>query len=393
MEIDGGLGGRVFAAADAHVATGREAGGGASTSRPAPGDILGGADGVGHTAVDGEGWPRNRRWVADRLAALGGELDVRSAPGSGTTVTGRLPFPAAIAGHQQPGRLRRGRTGRRAGGPDCRWPGVACASVNRTDRLYALVEDLRAVAPRARSARQLAGRYEVSTRTIERDILALQEAGVPIYAVAGRCGGYVIDKALTLPPLNFTAAEMVAMAVSLARVEPAPFASALRSALRKVLAAAPAAQTAEAAQLMDRVRLIGTNSPGSGGPPPPGATEQNAAGGAIPAPAAVPGSGRACTAVPLAIQEAITARHVLLLDYRDRHGVMTSREVEPVAFAGTRAHWYLMAWCRLRDGARAFRLDRIHAAADTGEPAPQRSYSDLDVDIPDALVRQVDLAG
>jgi len=234
--------------------------------------------------------------------------------------------------------------------------------VNRTDRLYALVEELRAVTPRPRSARQLAGRYEVSTRTIERDVLALQEAGVPIYAVAGRCGGYVIDKALTLPPLNFTAAEMVAMAVSLARVEPAPFASSLRSALRKVLAAAPAAQMAEAAQLMDRVRLIGTGNPGSGGPPP-------------------------------LIQEAITARHVLLLDYRDRHDVMTSREVEPVAFAGTRAHWYLIAWCRLRDGARAFRLDRIRAAVDTGEPAPQRSYADLDVDIPDALVRRVELAG
>jgi predicted DNA-binding transcriptional regulator YafY len=234
--------------------------------------------------------------------------------------------------------------------------------VNRTDRLYALVEELRAVAPYPRSARQLAGRYEVSTRTIERDVLALQEAGVPIYAVAGRCGGYVIDKALTLPPLNFTAAEMVAMAVSLARVEPAPFASALRSALRKVLAAAPAAQAAEASQLMDRVRLIGTGNPGSGGVPSP-------------------------------VQEAITARHVLLLDYRDRRDVMTTREVEPVAFAATRAHWYLIAWCRLRDGARAFRLDRIRAAVDTGEPAPQRSYADLDVDIPDALIRRVELAG
>jgi len=39
------------------------------------------------------------RNMADRLAALGGELDVRSAPGSGTTVTGRLPFPADSAGH------------------------------------------------------------------------------------------------------------------------------------------------------------------------------------------------------------------------------------------------------------------------------------------------------
>ena len=60
--------------------------------------------------------------------------------------------------------------------------------MNRTDRLYALVEELRAVAPRPRSARQLAGRYEVSTRTIERDILALQESGVPVADVAGTAG-------------------------------------------------------------------------------------------------------------------------------------------------------------------------------------------------------------
>ena len=267
--------------------------------------------------------------------------------------------------------------------------------MNRTDRLYALVEELRAVAPRPRSARQLAGRYEVSTRTIERDILALQESGVPIYAVTGRRGGYVIDKTRTLPPLNFTAAEMVAIAVCLAEAETTPFASAMRSALRKVLAVAPAAQTAEAVRLMDRVRLIGTDRPGRRGQRPSDAAGRNAMDGAIPAAeaAAARANGQACTAVPLVIQEAITARHVLLLSYRDRHDVTTAREVEPVAFAGTRTHWYLIAWCRFREGARAFRMDRILAAADTGEPAPHRSYGDLDVDIPDALVRRLDLAG
>jgi predicted DNA-binding transcriptional regulator YafY len=86
--------------------------------------------------------------------------------------------------------------------------------VNRTDRLYALVEELRAVAPRPRSARWLAGHFEISVRTAERDISALQQSGVPIYAEPGRTGGYCLDKARTLPPVNLTPGEAVAMAVA-----------------------------------------------------------------------------------------------------------------------------------------------------------------------------------
>jgi predicted DNA-binding transcriptional regulator YafY len=289
--------------------------------------------------------------------------------------------------------------------------------MNRTDRLYALVEELRAVAPRPRSARQLAEHYEVSTRTIERDILALQESGVPIYAETGRRGGYAIDKTLTLPPLNFTAAEMVAIAVSLAREENTPFAAATRSALRKVLATASVAQTAEAAELMDRVRLIGATRPGgrqTAGTRPaegwaqerplrdelgqgqPGQEQpgQEQPGRDLPARerAARRWGPPPAASVPLAIQEAITARHVLRITYRDRHDRETVRDVEPVAFAATRTEWYLMAWCRLRGGARAFRVDRVLAASDTGEPASPRSYRDLDVDIPNAIVRRPDLS-
>jgi predicted DNA-binding transcriptional regulator YafY len=296
--------------------------------------------------------------------------------------------------------------------------------MNRTDRLYALVEELRAVTPRPRSARQLAERYEVSTRTIERDILALQESGVPIYAETGRRGGYAIDKTLTLPPLNFTAAEMVAIAVSLAREENTPFAAATRSALRKVLATASAAQTAEAGELMDRVRLIGAARPSERqAAGVPGERARKMAAQERPAQERpdgeephreqpegekpdrerpdreLPARERAArrwgpppaATVPLAIQEAITARHVLRITYRDRHDRETTRDVEPVAFAATRTEWYLMAWCRLRGGARAFRVDRIRAADDTGELASPRSYRDLDVDIPDAIVRRPDL--
>jgi len=89
-------------------------------------------------------------------------------------------------------------------------------AMNRTDRLYALVEELRAVAPRVRSVRWLAQRFEVHARTIERDLSALQQAGVPIWATPGRHGGYALDPRMSLPPLNFTPAEAAAIAVAMA---------------------------------------------------------------------------------------------------------------------------------------------------------------------------------
>src|SRR3954469_12264593 len=128
--------------------------------------------------------------------------------------------------------------------------------MNRLDRLYALVEELRAAGPAGRSARRLAERFEVSARTIERDILALQEAGLAISAQLGRRGGYVLDRSMTLPPLNFTPAEAVAMAVGLRRLDDTPWARDARTALLKVLAAMPPDSASRARTLADGVRLL-----------------------------------------------------------------------------------------------------------------------------------------
>ncbi|MGW4007640.1 HTH domain-containing protein [Streptomyces sp. KPB2] len=66
--------------------------------------------------------------------------------------------------------------------------------MNRTPRLYALVEELRAAAPRTLTVAALAARFEVSTRTVQRDLQALMEAGArcappPGGAAAGRSTG------------------------------------------------------------------------------------------------------------------------------------------------------------------------------------------------------------
>jgi len=215
--------------------------------------------------------------------------------------------------------------------------------VNRTDRLYALVEELRAVSPQPRSARWLAERFEVSSRTVERDISALQRACVPIYAEPGRAGGYVLDRAFTLPPVNLTAAEAVAVAVALHRLGGTPFEEAARSALHKIVAVMPQRDATAARGLAARVHFIG---------------EGNADG--------------AATRVPPAIADAVAGTRALAVGYVDKHGTVSSREVEPLGYVAGPKGWYLVGWCRLRGAVRAFRLDRIRTATATGEPTAPR---------------------
>ena len=229
--------------------------------------------------------------------------------------------------------------------------------MNRTDRLYALVEELRACAPRRRSARELASLYEVSARTIERDIGALQQAGVPIYADAGRSGGYTVDKSLTLPPLNFSPAEAVALAVALGQVNVGPFEGAARSAVQKIVAAMSEPNVIAARDLAGRVRLL----------------ESVVASETVP--------------VPSVIEQAIIARRVLWICYRDRDGNLTERDVEPVVFMAGRRGWYLVGWCRVRDAARCFRVDRIQHAEVTCLTAPPRAFEEIAPCAPDLVAR------
>jgi predicted DNA-binding transcriptional regulator YafY len=88
-------------------------------------------------------------------------------------------------------------------------------------------------------------------------------------------------------------------------------------------------------------------------------------------------------AVPLVLQRALAARRVLRIDYADSRGNTSSRVVEPLGFLGGE-HWYLVAWCRLRDATRGFRLDRIGVAEELDETVPPRS---IDIDALDVLGR------
>ena len=81
--------------------------------------------------------------------------------------------------------------------------------MNRVDRLVAIA--LRLQSRRLVRAEDLAGHFEVSVRTVYRDINALCEAGVPIISEAGV--GYSLAKGYHLPPVMFTAEEASALSI------------------------------------------------------------------------------------------------------------------------------------------------------------------------------------
>ncbi|GGU84762.1 transcriptional regulator [Streptomyces albospinus] len=217
--------------------------------------------------------------------------------------------------------------------------------MNRTARLYGLVEELRAAAPRPVTVAALAARFEVSARTVQRDLQALMETGVPVRTTPGRGGGWSIDPQMTLPPIHFTADEASALAAALAAADTStPYAGAARTAAQKIAASMTGPASAAAQKLAARIVAL---------PSPTDST------------------------VRAAVEQALTANTVLRLSYIDAAGRQSDRAVEPAGLLTADGRWYLIAWCRMRQAGRGFRLDRITAAAPTTEQAQPHDLTDL----------------
>ncbi|NLF04498.1 MAG: WYL domain-containing protein [Actinomycetales bacterium] len=224
--------------------------------------------------------------------------------------------------------------------------------MNRTDRLYAVAEELRRVGRAGTTGPRLARQLEVSERTIKRDISALQQAGLPIWAQAGPGGGYVLDPVASLPPVNFTPSQAVAAAVALAALPAgSPFGADARAAQGKVWDALGPQDRERAQRLAARVWLRPPRTEADDGAPRPAAL------------------------VLRAIEQSLATERVLVIRYVDGAARATSRRVEPVILAYTEAHWYLVAWCRLRTAIRWFRVDRIERADVTAEQHPPRDVA------------------
>ena len=186
------------------------------------------------------------------------------------------------------------------------------------------------------TAPELAARFEVSRRTILRDIDALCRAGIPIAARQGAGGGFSIMEGYRIDRTLLTGADMQAILAGLRSLD-------------------SVSGTRRYAQLMEKL------SEGSTG--------------------MLPGDGRILIDLaswykgPLsekieAIHAAIDAARCVAFRYYSPGGE-TEREIEPYYLVFQWASWYVYGWCRARLDWRLFKLNRLTELA-VGEPFERR---------------------
>ena len=217
--------------------------------------------------------------------------------------------------------------------------------MNRAERLHALTESLRRAGVRGRTADQLADEFDVGSRTIKRDLAALAAGGLPVWGRTGPGGGYGLAETASLPPVNFTAAQALALSAAVAVSTQAPFADAARTATRKVLDVLDPLARRRAVDLSRRVWVdIGPSAP---------------------------------RRIMSVLEQALIDQVTVNISYIDGVGRSTRREVEPMIFALTRGRWLLVAWCRLRDDVRWFDLSRIQSATTSRHPCAGHDIGEI----------------
>ena len=213
--------------------------------------------------------------------------------------------------------------------------------MNRTDRLFAILLEIQSN-PKITSEK-LARRFDVTKRTIYRDVLALMEANVPIIGKAGE--GYSIEEGYFLPPVSFTNDEALMLILGAGAVGPqfdSQYRKAAHSAESKIHASLSKELKKEVAYLKSYIRLyFGSQN------------ERKELHDAL-----------------QKIRRAIIERKRTAFRYFKRMSDSTEpmvREVDPYALTNYFGVWMMAGYDYLRKDLRVFRLDRMEAVMVTSK--------------------------
>jgi predicted DNA-binding transcriptional regulator YafY len=213
--------------------------------------------------------------------------------------------------------------------------------MNRIDRLTAIILLLQGG---RRTASEIARRFEVSKRTVFRDIEALCEMGVPIVTEAGVHGGYELMPDYSLTPLQLTLREALLLRLALSSVSQladTPFKQERESLLAKMQALIPERHHQDTEQLLQTIQLD------------------------------IPVRNYATPFIEQLIESARTGQW-LRVSYRSQRGT-SQQTILPRRLYSAGGFWYCEAYSQERQEERTYRVDRFTGVSAT--QAPEHSAS------------------
>lgn len=217
---------------------------------------------------------------------------------------------------------------------------VTIPLMNRIDRLTAMIIYLQG-RPRV-TVEEMADRYDISERTVYRDLRALQEAGVPIGSEQGR--GYFIVQGYHLPPVMFDKDEAAALLSGerlMQKWSETKLGQSYTAALDKIRSVLRSREKEYLDTLDQHIKTFTYSD------------ERQV---------------ETDYRIFVFLQDAVVNGAVVSIEYYSPYkDQRTQRNVEPLGLLIRGDYWYLAAWCRLRTDYRMFRVDRIEHYKKTGE--------------------------
>ena len=181
------------------------------------------------------------------------------------------------------------------------------------------------------TATELSDKFDVSIRTIYRDIRKLEESGVPIITIDGK--GYALMDGYTVAPVQFTEQQANALITAqhlINKTNDNSLVEHFSEAMTKIKSVFRSS-IQEKSELLSNNIVVFTRNP-----------------------------ERISSNALVEIQTAITNFNFVEINYRKANDPnITFRKIEPLALYAADSKWILIAWCHLRNDYRAFRIDRI----------------------------------
>jgi len=225
----------------------------------------------------------------------------------------------------------------------------------KVDRLVSIIMIL--LDKKRIGAQELAERFEVSPRTIYRDIDTINLAGIPVRSTSGVGGGFEIMQEYKIDRKVFSTTDLSAILMGLSSLSGMMRGDELVNALAKVRSFIPADRAKDIELRANQIHI--DLSPWIG--------------------------NRNIQPYLEMIQTALQESKLLSFDYLDRHGNKTIRTAEPYQIVLKSSHWYWQGYCHVRKDFRLFKLSRMSNLQIQKESFTPRDYQKPQLDFADIL--------